>query len=118
MSTIREPTFLILTALAAGSLHGYGVMREVTALSNGEVNLRASTLYAALDRLTEDGLIVVDREEAVDGRLRRYYVLTSEGVAALEAEAVRMRRHATAAVQRLRAGQANVRQSRIGPATA
>jgi PadR family transcriptional regulator, regulatory protein PadR len=98
---VQEPTFLILTALASGPLHGYGVMREVGLLSQGLVTLRAGTLYGALDRLTEQGLIEVDREEAVDGRLRRYYRLSNEGAATLATEAARLRRHADAAVTRL-----------------
>jgi DNA-binding PadR family transcriptional regulator len=61
------------------------------------------TLYIArLDRLTEQGLVEVDREEAVDGRLRRYYRLTEAGTAALTAQVQRLRRHADAAASRLR----------------
>ena len=53
---MQEPTFLILTALAAGAQHGYGIMTDVARISDGRVRLRAGTLYAALDRLTkEDG---------------------------------------------------------------
>jgi DNA-binding PadR family transcriptional regulator len=103
MAAMREPTFLILTALAGGSLHGYGLIQEVGALSGGDVVLGAGTLYGALDRLVEQELIVVDRDEAVDGRLRRYYRLTGTGVAALAAEAERLQRNASAAVARLRA---------------
>lgn len=99
---MQEPTFLILTALAAAPTHGYGVIRAVEALSQGDVTLRPGTLYGALDRLTEQGLVVVDREEAVDGRLRRYYRLTESGTAALTAEVVRIRRNADAAASRLR----------------
>ena len=69
---VQEPTFLILTALAARPLHGYGIVQSVVDLSDGEVKLRPGTLYGALDRLDQQGLIAVDREEAVGGRLRRY----------------------------------------------
>ena len=89
---MREPTFLILTALAAEAKHGYGVIRAVEELSHGEVVLRPGTLYGALDRLAERGLVEVDREEAVDGRLRRYYRLTGTGAAALAARVQRPRR--------------------------
>jgi DNA-binding PadR family transcriptional regulator len=99
---VQEPTFLILTALAAEPTHGYGVIRSVEELSHGEVVLRPGTLYGALDRLAEEGLIEVDREEAVDGRLRRYYRLTDSGAAALAAQVDRLRRHADAAETRLR----------------
>jgi DNA-binding PadR family transcriptional regulator len=99
---MQEPTFLILTALAAEPAHGYGVIRAVEQLSQGDVVLRPGTLYGALDRLTEQGLIEVDREEAVDGRLRRYYRLTGSGTAALTAQVKRLRRNADAAASRLR----------------
>jgi DNA-binding PadR family transcriptional regulator len=99
---MQEPTVLILTALAERPMHGYGVMQEVLALSGGRVRLRAGTLYGALDRLAEQELIVVDREEAIDGRLRRYYRLTEAGAAALAAQVERLRATADAAAQRLR----------------
>ncbi|MGN9908605.1 PadR family transcriptional regulator [Phytohabitans sp. LJ34] len=99
---MQEPTFFILTALAEEPMHGYGVMRAVSDLSGGRLALRAGTLYAALDRLTDDGLLTVDREEAVDGRLRRYYRLTDDGVASLEAEVARLRANASLAAARLR----------------
>ena len=63
---MQEATFLILTALAAGSQHGYGIITDVAEISNGRVRLRAGTLYMALDRLRTDELIAVDREEVVD----------------------------------------------------
>ena len=99
---MQEPTFLILTALAAGPQHGYGVITDVQEISGGRVRLRAGTLYAALDRLQSEGLIATDREEIVDGRVRRYYRLTGEGGTRLAAEAERLRRHADAASSRLR----------------
>ncbi|WP_344862572.1 PadR family transcriptional regulator [Planomonospora alba] len=100
---MQEPTFLILTALAAGPQHGYGVISDVAEISGGRVRLRAGTLYAALDRLRSEGLIADDREEVVDGRVRRYYRLTDAGGSRLAAEAERLRRHAEAASARLRA---------------
>jgi len=99
---MQEPTFLILTALAVEPTHGYGVIRAVETLSQGEVVLRPGTLYGALDRLSEQGLIAADREEAVEGRLRRYYRLTDEGAAALATQVERLRRHADAAEANLR----------------
>jgi DNA-binding PadR family transcriptional regulator len=99
---MREPTFLILTALAREPLHGYGIITEVADLSAGRLALRPGTLYGALDRLTEDGLIEADHEEVVDGRLRRYYKLTDDGAAALGETAEQMRRNAQAAAERLR----------------
>ena len=99
---MQEPTFLILAALAEQPLHGYGVIQAVVSLSDGDVKLRPGTLYGALDRLAEQGLVEVDREEAVEGRLRRYYRLTDSGAGALSAEIERVRRNASAAEQQLR----------------
>lgn len=99
---LREPTFLILTALAREPMHGYGIVSEVAALSDGRLSLRPGTLYGALDRLTDEGLVEPDREEVVDGRLRRYYRLTEGGTAALTAETERLRRNVEAASARLR----------------
>jgi len=101
-SSIQEPTFLILTALAAGPQHGYGIMTDVASISGDRVRLRAGTLYAALDRLRADGVVDVDREEIVDGRLRRYYKLTPPGAQLLAAEAARLSANAKAATNRLR----------------
>jgi DNA-binding PadR family transcriptional regulator len=99
---MREPTFMILTALAAGAQHGYGIMTDVERISDGRLVLRPGTLYAALDRLTRDGLIAADREEVVEGRLRRYYVISDEGRRRLAAEAARLRRNIEVATARLR----------------
>ena len=99
---LPEPTFFILTALATQPLHGYGVMLATQELSGGRLKLRPGTLYTALDRLAEAGLVTVDREEAVDGRLRRYYRLTDRGAATLGAEVEQLRANAAIADERLR----------------
>src|SRR6266851_3309061 len=99
---MQEPTFMILTALADRAQHGYGIMTDVAGISQGRVKLRAGTLYAALDRLLGDGIVGVDREEVVDGRLRRYYRLTPPGVELLAAEAARLSANARIAARRLR----------------
>ncbi|WP_369395395.1 PadR family transcriptional regulator [Streptomyces sp. CG1] len=101
---MTRAAFFVLTALADQPRHGYGILREVEELSDGEVQLRVGTLYGVLDRLAADGLIVLDREEVQQGRLRRYYRLTDDGVAALEAEAARMAAGAGAARQRIAEG--------------
>ncbi|WBO69112.1 PadR family transcriptional regulator [Streptomyces camelliae] len=103
---MTRAAFFVLTALADQPRHGYGILREVEELSDGEVQLRVGTLYGVLDRLTADGLIVLDREEVQQGRLRRYYRLTDDGVAALEAEAERMAAGAGAARRRIAEGRA------------
>jgi DNA-binding PadR family transcriptional regulator len=98
---MQEATFLILTALATTSQHGYGIITDVTQISGGRVRLRAGTLYTALDRLRSDELIAVDREEIVDNRLRRYYRLTPKGSETLAAEAARLQANAAVALKRL-----------------
>jgi PadR family transcriptional regulator, regulatory protein PadR len=98
--------FFVLTALADGPRHGYGIVGEVAELSRGQVELKIGGLYGVLDRLVVDGLIEPDREETRDGRLRRYYRLTSDG------------RHALAAEAELRATTARVVQLRLGLSTA
>jgi PadR family transcriptional regulator, regulatory protein PadR len=98
---LREPTFLILAAVAPLPLHGYGILQAVQALSEGRVRLRAGTLYAALDRLVGDGSLVVDREEVVDGRLRRYYRITDDGLEVLRRGVERLETNASAARNQL-----------------
>jgi PadR family transcriptional regulator, regulatory protein PadR len=107
---IREPSFLVLAALADGDKHGYALIREAEQLSGGRVRLKVGTLYAALDRLGEQGLVAVAGEEIVDGRLRRYFHLTEQGMETLHAQAERMRSTADQALNRLR--------GRLAPAVA
>lgn len=101
---MTQAAFFVLTALADQPRHGYGILREVEDLSEGAVQMRVGTLYGVLDRLTADGLIVLDREEVQQGRLRRYYRLTDEGTAALDAEAERLAAGASAAKKRIAEG--------------
>ncbi|WP_344612691.1 PadR family transcriptional regulator [Dactylosporangium salmoneum] len=101
--SMREPTFLILTALAREPMHGYGLIKDVAQLSGGLVELRPGTLYGALDRLTDEGLVTPDRQEIVDGRARRYYRITDAGAGALRAETERRRVGVEAATRRLAA---------------
>ena len=102
MSALREPTFLILVALASGPSHGYGIIKEVAVLSDGRVRLRAGTLYGALDRLEADGHISFDGEEAGDGPTRRCYRLTKAGRALLDTEMRRMEANLGAARSKLK----------------
>ena len=64
---MQRATFLILTALAGQPRHGYGIVQAVAEFSAGEVKLRPGTLYGALERLTEQGLVELDhaRERSV-----------------------------------------------------
>jgi DNA-binding PadR family transcriptional regulator len=84
----------ILLALSTGERHGYGVMKQVEADSQGKVKMGPGTLYGSMGRMTEAGLIResdkrVDPE--MDDERRIYYELTGAGRAALEAELKRYR---------------------------
>jgi DNA-binding PadR family transcriptional regulator len=99
---MREPTFLVLSVLARGPKHGYALIAETEALSEGRVKLKAGTLYAVLDRLREEGLVASAGEQIVDGRLRRYFQLTEPGAQRLEEEAARLEANARQALVNLR----------------
>jgi len=101
VEALSEQSFLILAALADQPRHGYALVTEVESLSAGRIRLRASTLYAALERLVGRGLAAPDRDEVENGRLRRYYRLTDAGAAAVAVETQRMRTQAQAATRRL-----------------
>ena len=100
---MREPTFLLLAALANGRQHGYSLLQAVTTLSHGRVRLRPGSLYGALDRLAREGLVEEAGTEVVEGRHRRYYNLTEAGVQALTIHTQRLHDNvaiATAALRR------------------
>ena len=99
---MREPTFLVLAALADGRKHGYALIAEAAELSDGRVQLKVGTLYAALDRLGEQQLVEGAGDEVVGGRLRRYYQLTDAGAERLEQEAARLASNAANAQAKLR----------------
>ena len=84
---IRRSTYFVLAALLDGPLHGYAIIERAAELSGGEVRLSTGTLFGALDRLVESGLVEAGEEEKVEGRVRRSYTLTQDGHAALAAEA-------------------------------
>ena len=81
---------MILAAVAAEPLHGYAIMQKVGELSAGRVRIRAGTLYAALGRLVDEGLLEAEGEELVEGRRRRYYRITGAGVTELRREMDRL----------------------------
>jgi DNA-binding PadR family transcriptional regulator len=103
-SSLQEPTFFILAALARGQAHGYLLLRSVDELSRGRVRLRAGTLYSALDRLERDGFIELERVESDGGPPRRSYRITAAGRDLLEAEIARMEANATIGRAQLRHG--------------
>lgn len=86
-------TFHILLALADGERHGYAIMQEAAERTEGVVRLGAGTLYGALKRLLEGGLVAEGGERAdpaMGDERRRYYRLTPLGLAVARAEARRL----------------------------
>src|SRR4030095_11774454 len=92
---LRPSVFHILLALSDGDLHGYGIMQEVAEHTAGQIKLGPGTLYGAIKRLLNDGLIV-EADEVPDPELdderRRYYRLTEFGQRVLKAEVHRITR--------------------------
>ncbi len=89
---VSEPVFHMLLALTDEARHGYGVLVEVRRRTGGRVHLGIGTLYSAIKRLREQGLIrEVDAPEgAPDDPRRRYYRLTEAGRGVVTAEARRL----------------------------
>jgi DNA-binding PadR family transcriptional regulator len=86
-------TFHILLALAEDDRHGYAIIQEVEARTNGELRLSAGTLYRSVQRMLEQGLVVETRERPApeeDDERRRYYRITPFGTAVAKAEARRL----------------------------
>ena len=98
---LNELRFLILAALGREPLHGYALAEEINLLSGGHHTPRPGALYHAIDKLSEAHLVELDREETVDGRVRRYYRLTESGQATVTSEAERRSQAAAAALDRI-----------------
>ncbi len=99
---LQEPTFYILLSLRGGEKHGYAILKDVAQLSAGQVKLSTGTLYGALNRLLDQGLI--ERIEPEDEkRGKKAYRLTHAGLEVFEAEVGRMSRLLSAVKTRLRA---------------
>lgn len=80
--SLSRDTFHILVALADRDRHGYSIMQEIRERTGGEIRLSPSTLYSAIKRLLEEGLIEELEERpdpAHDDERRRYYRLTKAG---------------------------------------
>ena len=88
--SLSESACWTLAALAREPLRGGAVPRAVEELSGGEVTLRVTTFYAALERLERSGLVRVIAEEVVDGRARRTYDVTDRGRRVLAQETERL----------------------------
>jgi DNA-binding PadR family transcriptional regulator len=90
---LSPASFQILVALADGEKHGYAIIKEVSRRTDGKVRLRAGTLYTAIRRLVDDGLVEESAERpdpALDDERRRYYRLSVRGRAVVLAEAERL----------------------------
>ncbi|MFO7623172.1 MAG: PadR family transcriptional regulator [Anaerolineales bacterium] len=92
--------FNILLALADGEKHGYAIMLEVEANTNGEVKMGPGTLYGSIKRMLSMGLIEECDERPdpqLDDQRRRYYRLSGLGYKAVRAEAMRLQRQVSIA---------------------
>jgi DNA-binding PadR family transcriptional regulator len=85
-------TFHILLAVAEGERHGYAIIQDVEARTDGELRMSAGTLYRSIARMVEQGLIaeVTRRRTAEDDERRRYYRITPFGTAVARAEMRRL----------------------------
>ena len=100
---LTPAVFHILLALSNGERHGYGIMKQVEADSQGKVNMGPGTLYGSLKRMLDAGLVResdkrVDPE--MDDERRIYYQITGIGVKALKAELEHYQRIVSIAQQR------------------
>jgi len=106
---LAPATFQILLALVDRERHGYAIMKEVTTRTDGAVQLGPGTLYGALKRLLESGLVEKGSERA-DPELgddrRRYYKLTKLGLRVARLEARRLDAMVRAARQKKLIGMA------------
>jgi len=90
---LTPAVFNILLALADGEKHGYGIMLEVEANTNGQVIMGPGTLYGSIKRMLKAELIEESNERAdpeMDDQRRKYYRLTNLGRRALRMEAERL----------------------------
>lgn len=96
---LSVPVYQILLSLAAGDAHGYALIRDVRERTDGEVDLTASTLYGALQRMLQDGWIAETGEDAAsEGPRRRVYTITDLGRRIATEEARRLQRAVRQAV--------------------
>ena len=101
----------ILLALAAGDLHGYGIIQEVGRQSAGRYKLGPGTLYDNLKKLMDGGLVAdAPKSASATDDDRRFYRLTADGRSALAAEIDRMQSVVQEA--RLRLQEMNLKQTR------
>ncbi|MGW8264917.1 MAG: PadR family transcriptional regulator [Longimicrobiales bacterium] len=83
---------LILKALSMGPTHGYGVLLRIEERSRGLLSLEQGSLYPALNRMEDRGLIASEWGTSLNNRRAKFYHLTDAGVRRLEGEAHRWTR--------------------------
>src|SRR5947209_19836697 len=83
---------LILKVVALGPVHGYAIAQRLDQASRGVVQVPQGSLYPALHRLENRGLLAADWKETGTGREAKFYRLTRKGRAQLDAEAAGWRR--------------------------
>ena len=91
---LKHSTYQVLLALADGERHGYAIMQALSEMTRGREVILPGTLYAALARMVDEGLIETRQgpaDEASGGPKRRYYRRTSFGRAVARAESERLR---------------------------
>jgi len=91
---VKSSTYYILLALGDEERHGYAIMQAVADMTEGREAILPGTLYAALARMVDEGLVETRDAEAGDasgGPKRRYYRSTRAGRAAARAESERLR---------------------------
>lgn len=94
MPPLKHATYQVLLALADEELHGYAVMQALTEMTAGQEQILPGTLYAALARMVDEGLVAVRESDDTDssgGPRRRYYRRTARGRDVARAESERMR---------------------------
>jgi PadR family transcriptional regulator PadR len=77
---------LILKVIAIGPVHGYAIAQRLEQVSRGVVQVPEGSLYPALHRLENRGLLAADWKETETGREAKFYRLTRKGLKQLEAE--------------------------------
>src|SRR5688572_9693559 len=88
---LKQDALLILLAVTNAPLHGFGIIRDVEARSEGRIVLQTGALYRWIKRLLADGLLAeVDAPDAEAGERRRLYEVTPLGRAVVAAEVERM----------------------------
>lgn len=76
-------TPLVLAILAEGESYGYAILKQVRELSDGELEWTDGMLYPLLHRLHRLGYVTTEWRTPPEGRRRRYYTITDDGLAAL-----------------------------------